>query len=174
MTSLHFQGETYNDDRIYVLHIARCTVSAGPDDTTVTTVYHENAPEGALWCLVTYRNTPRYPPTRVDHFASVEDARSYLERVEPTVRRISLGGRSPQEPLAFDAWTAWKLANGLKDYDYQSLYLPGGKNPKEFNYVEDSANQLEHIPKCGTASGWLECLVRRSISDVIIRAARRK
>ena len=131
MAPHHFQGEAYNDDRIYVLHIARCSVAPGPDDTTVTTIYHGNIPDDALWCLVTYRNTARYPATRVDHFDSQAEARSYLERVEPTVPRVSLGGRSPDDPLAFDAWNDWKVANGLKEYDYQTMYSPGGSNPSE-------------------------------------------
>jgi hypothetical protein len=131
MAERRFQGETYNDDRMYVLHVARCIAAPGPDDTTVTTIYHENVPEDATWCLVTYRNTPRYPATRVDHFSSMEEARSYLERVEPTVPRISLGGREPEEPMAFDAWKAWKVANGWREYDYRIVFTPGGENPGE-------------------------------------------
>lgn len=131
MAMHEFRGEAYNDDRMYVLHIARCTISAGPDDTTVTTIHHERVPDDALWCLVTYRNTPRYPATRVDRFDSPEEARSYLERVEPTVPRISLGGRPPSEPLTFDAWKDWKAANGLKEYDYRTMYSPGGEAPQE-------------------------------------------
>ena len=131
MSKHHFQGETYNDDQMYVLHIARCAVEPAPDDTTVTTVYYENVPDDALWCLVTYRNTAQYPATRVDHFDSPAEARSYLERVEPTVPRVSLEGRPSEETLTFDAWSTWKTANGLKDYDYRMMYSPGGDNPRE-------------------------------------------
>jgi hypothetical protein len=131
MGTHHFQGETYNDDRMYLLHIARCTVAPGPDDTTVTTIYHESAPASATWCVVTYRNTPRYPATRVDHFDSMERAQTYFERVEPTVPRISLGGQQPKEPVAFDAWNAWKAANGLRQYDHRAVFTPGGENPRE-------------------------------------------
>ena len=77
MSKRHFQRETYNDDRMYVLRIARCTVKPAADDTAGTTVYYENVPDDALWCLVTYRNTARYPATRVDHFDSAAEARSY-------------------------------------------------------------------------------------------------
>ena len=122
-----FQCETYNDDRMFVLHIARCTVTPGGGGTTVTTVHHENIPDDAGWCLVTYRNTARYPATRVDHFGSLREAWSYLQRVEPTVPRVSLGGRPPEEPLPFDAWHAWKIVNGLKEYDYRTVYVPDGQ-----------------------------------------------
>jgi len=61
----------------------------------------------------------------------MEKVRSYLERVEPTVPRISLGGRQPEEPVSFDAWKTWKTANGLREYDYRTVFTPGGENPCE-------------------------------------------
>ena len=128
MGDLHFQGEVYNDDRMFVLHVCRCTVTARDDGTMVTTIHHEVDPSDSRWCLVTYRNTASYPATRVDHFDSLEDARAYLERVEPTVPRVSLAGRPPVAPLPYDQFVAWKAANDLKDYDYRQMYIPGGEN----------------------------------------------
>jgi hypothetical protein len=134
MADLLFQGELFNDDRMFVLHIARCT-SRGRYGITSTQVHHEVIPQDARWCLVTYRNTLEYPPVRVDHFNSLEGARAYLERVEPIVPLISLGGRAPDNPLTYEAWVAWKAANHLKEYDYRTRLMPGGENPVENIYM---------------------------------------
>ena len=99
MLGLEYEGQIYNDDRIFVLHIAKCTVAPIDDETIETTIYHDQPPAEHIWCLVTYRNVARYPAVRVDHFESNEAARVYMERVEPTVPRISLGGQSPVRPM---------------------------------------------------------------------------
>jgi hypothetical protein len=122
MEELQFEGDTYNDDRMFVLHICRCTVERRADGTTATTVYHDAAPPDSRWCLVTYRNTPTYAAYRVDHFDSLALAQEYLVQVEPTVPRLSLGGESPAEPLPYQEWVAWKAANGLKEYDHEALH----------------------------------------------------
>jgi hypothetical protein len=124
MADLEFEGETYNDDRMFVLSVCRCTVDIAEDGTTLTTIYHESAPPDSRWCLVTYRNTPTYPAYRVDHFDSLAAAQGYLAQVEPTVPRISLGGDSPAEPLPYAEWVAWKAANGLKEFNYRTGDLP--------------------------------------------------
>jgi len=70
--SEYFRGQEYNDDRLYILYLCKGTVEKQiqPDGTSMmcTTVYHEDAPDDYIWCLVTYRNDPRYQATRVDHF----------------------------------------------------------------------------------------------------------
>ena len=71
-----------------------------------TVIYHEAAPAEHLWCLITYRNTPGYPAVRVDHFQTRDEARSYMERTEPTVPLISLGGSSPRRPLPYAEFAA--------------------------------------------------------------------
>lgn len=97
----------------------------------VTTVHHESAPTEHKWCVVTYRNTPRYPAVRVDHFDSFRQAQDYVEKVEPSVPRISFGGRAPQPPPSYDRFAKWKSDNKLKEYDYRAMYLPGGSNARE-------------------------------------------
>lgn len=126
-----FNGEIFNDDRLFVLHIAKCTVEEADDETVETVIHHESAPVGHIWCVVTYRNTPNYPITRVDHFGLFEEARTFLERTEPTVPLISLDGNSPSEPLSYPQFAEWKIQSGFKEYDYRSMYSLGGENPKE-------------------------------------------
>ena len=109
-----FQGGRYRDDRIFVLHLSRCTIEAGADDTITTTIYHESPPSHAGWCVVTYRNTQRYPAFRVDPFAGHAEALQYLHTVEPQVPLVSLGGRSPSHPMQYDEFAAWKIKNGMK------------------------------------------------------------
>jgi hypothetical protein len=44
---------------------------------------------------------------------------------------ISLGGTSQVPPLDYDNFLKWKKNNGLKEYDYKTMYPPGGRNPIE-------------------------------------------
>src|SRR3979411_2982362 len=98
MVGIPFDSQLYNDDRIFVLPISRCKATVDSDGIVTTTIYHDSPPADAKWGLVTYRNTERYPAVRGDDFRSLEEARAYLERVEPTVPLISLGGVSPEVP----------------------------------------------------------------------------
>lgn len=132
MPEVEYEGETYHDDRMFLIHLCKCTVAASGGGTFTTTIYHEKAPADYRWCLVTYRNVARYPPFRADDFDSLEAAREYMERIEPTVPRISLGGQSPRTPLPYQEWVEWKAENQLKDYDYKEMFSKGGTNPREF------------------------------------------
>lgn len=131
MTGPTFNGDVYNDDRMFVLCLCRCTTREDGDGTIVTTVHHDDVPEGAGWCLVTYRNTSRYPAYRVDRFDTRQEAQAYLEHVEPTVPLVSLGGRSPAVCLTYPQFVAWKREQGLREYDWRRMYEPGGLNHQE-------------------------------------------
>lgn len=128
---IELNGEMFHDDRMFVLHIAKCTVKDAGGGMIETTVWHEDAPVDHGWCLVTYRNVDRYPATRVDHFDSYVAARAYADKVEPTVPRVSLGGRPPAKPLTLDEWLAWKKTGKLKEYDYRELFSQEGTKPRE-------------------------------------------
>lgn len=131
MNKISFEGEVYNDDRMFVLYVCKCTVAV-EHDIIATTIYHEKPPESYKWCVVTYRNVRRYRAVNADHFESENDARTYMAKVEPTVPLISLGGRSPDIPLSYDKFIDWKEKNGFKEYDYKKMYtMPGGNNPQE-------------------------------------------
>ncbi len=128
---VEFEGKTYHDDRLFVLGICKCTIREVDAETVETVIYHEDAPANHIWCIVTVRNTARYPMARVDHFATEEEAHNYMRHVEPTTPRVSLGGASPVPPPTYDEFVAWKAANHLEDYDYRKLYARGGTNPRE-------------------------------------------
>jgi hypothetical protein len=129
--TINFQGTNYFDDRLFVLYLCPGTVEIQDDGMVVTTIYHEQAPVGHVWCVVTYRNTNRYPLHRVDIFYKKDDAINYIKKIEPETPLISLGGKSPDHPMSFEEYSRWKKENGFKDYDWKSLYSHGGSNARE-------------------------------------------
>lgn len=130
MNEIRFNGETYHDDRMFLLYVCKCTVDID-DDVVSTMIYHEEAPGNHKWCVVTYRNITRSIAARVDHFDSENEAIAYVKNVEATVPLISLGGRAPHQPLPYDQYVKWKERNQFKEYDYKKMYLLGGTNPRE-------------------------------------------
>lgn len=127
---INFQGDYYHDDRMFVLYLCKGTEEI-EGDHIATTIYHENPPENATWCLVTYKNTERYMVARVDTFETKQEAEDYMKHVEPQVPLISLGGQAPKPPLDHDTFLEWKQANDFREYDYKVMYMPGGSNPTE-------------------------------------------
>ena len=123
-------GETYIDDRLFVLSVCRCTVAEVDADMLETIIYHEEAPPSHIWCVATFRNTARYPLTRVDHFQTEAEARRYMQSVEPSVPRVSLGGASPSISPSYNELVKWKTANHCREYDYRRVFLPGGSNAR--------------------------------------------
>jgi len=130
MSGVEFNGLRYHDDRMFVVATCRCSVEVDSEET-ITTIYHEDIPEDAMWCLATYRNVARYDLVRVDHFSSEEDALAYRQRVEPQVPIVSLGGRARKPPLSYTDYVAWKEKHSLTEYDYTLMYQPGGRNARE-------------------------------------------
>ncbi len=121
MNKYYFNGRQYNDDRIFVVFISKCTRSE--DDEFITTkIHHEANLPNAKWCVATFRNVERYSAYRVDHFDSELAAKQYLEVIEPETPLISLNGKSPEIPLSFNEYSEWKKNNHLKDYDYKTMF----------------------------------------------------
>ncbi len=136
MAKIIFNDEIYNDDRMFVLAVCKCTISEVEKDIIETVIYHEKTPIDYMWAVVTYRNTPRYPITRVDHFGSLEAASEYMQSVESSVPLISLGGVSLAVPMSYKEFLAWKAANDLQEYDYRKVFLPGGTDQREAVYTQ--------------------------------------
>lgn len=128
---IEFQGQTYYDDRVFVLHLCKGTITPEKEDIFSITICHEQEPIGYKWCLVTYRNCVRCPVFKVDIFESKEASEEYMKEVEPTVPLISLGGRSPEKALSYDEYIEWKRRKGLKEYSYKEMCSDGGTNPRE-------------------------------------------
>lgn len=133
LKTIQFQGQEYFDDRLFVLYLCagQVEIEDGEEGAVWTSIYHENPPDDHIWCVATYRNCARYPLYRVDSFYKKEDAIAYIKQTEPETPLISLGGRSPQDPLPYDQYLEWKKVNNLKDYDWKSLYSIGGTNASE-------------------------------------------
>lgn len=130
--TIQYQGEDYYDDRLFVLYLCKGKVEIDSNDGVVaTTIYHEQAPEDHIWCVASYRNCNRYPLYRIDSFYKKEAAEAYIRAVEQETPLISLGGKSPELPLSYEAYVEWKSVNGLKEYDWKSLYSKDGKNASE-------------------------------------------
>ena len=92
--SFEFNGETYLDDRMYVLNLGVGTVSqAGKKETR--------------YMLFTYRNTAALPPVRTDNFETKEEAIDYVKEVELQVPLVSNHGTPLQIPEGVDPWEYW-------------------------------------------------------------------
>jgi len=131
MADTEFNGETYRDDRMFVLYVCPCTVDDLDQNTIETVIYHEAPPAEHLWCVVTYRNTSRFPATRVDHFRTHDEAHAYLQKVEPSVPLVSLGGSSPRVPLPYAEFAEWKSRNQFKEFDFRDAYSTGIRDAVE-------------------------------------------
>jgi hypothetical protein len=77
-----FEGETYNDDRVYVLTVSEVTVHC------------PGKPSRQCWAVTTRRNVRGLPPIREDDFPTREAAEAYKRRMFPTIPLVSLGGHS--------------------------------------------------------------------------------
>lgn len=133
LQQIEFNGDSYFDDRLFVLYLCSgdVKIEEGDDGVVWTTIYHENPPENHLWCVVTYKNCKRYPLYRVDCFYNKENAIAYIRKIEPETPLISLNGGSPEISLSYDRYIEWKRENNLGDYNWKSLYSVDGKNASE-------------------------------------------
>ena len=130
MNELLFDGEQYNDDRLFVLIVAKCTIRES-DEYIRKTIYHGVAPQNHKWCVVTFRNVERYRGVIVDDFSTKREAETYLADVEPQTPLISLGGNSPSHPMSIQSYSKWKKENNFKEYDYREMFPDGVNNPSE-------------------------------------------
>ena len=125
---LEYEGHLYNDDRMFVLYIARCTEKKVDPGYLEHVIHHTNPPANSMWCVVTYRNTARYPCIGVRAFIDKEAAQKYLRKVEPSTPLVSLDGRKSE--MTYDEFLDWKNQQAFKEYDYKKMYLAGGKKFK--------------------------------------------
>jgi len=125
---IEYQGETFRDDRMFVINLSRGTVTR--DSKKIT-----------RWLLFTYRNTIQLPIFRSDDFETREDATEYLKKEEPNVPVISNGGQPIEIPKNVDRWefwTDWLAKNGLQSAISGQQHVPDwvgdqGHDPRD-NY----------------------------------------
>lgn len=128
---IEFEGQSYFDDRLYVLYLCKALARIDPDGFISTTIYHEEPPVNCTWCLVTYRNCNRYPVFNTRLFDSKDEAIAYMRKIEPETPIISRNGKSPGNLVSYEDYLCWKKSNNFKEYDYRVMYTPGGSNPEE-------------------------------------------
>ena len=95
MASIEFNGQIYNDDRMFVLYLAPCTASEDSESFSYE-IFHETPPLQHLWGVVTYRNTQRYPAVKVNAFNSKKKAEQFKARNEPKCPLKILDGKEKQ------------------------------------------------------------------------------
>ena len=134
---IEFEGKFYRDDRLFVLYVARCYLAPPDKGMANSTIFHKeprSVPSPGvqdLWCVVTYRNTERYPLYRLDHFQSKRLAERYLQDIEPATPLVSLGGKSIEPVSSSEEWASRKEKLGWQDFDYRLVYPPDSNHPYE-------------------------------------------
>ncbi|MSR76245.1 MAG: hypothetical protein EXS68_01470 [Candidatus Ryanbacteria bacterium] len=131
--TIEFKGGQYYDDRLFVLYLCKGKVETTPDNDGIiwTTIYHEDVPNEHIWCVVTYRNCVGYPIAGVKHFTSRDRAVVYMWHIEPETPLISLNGLSPLPVPSYQDYLAWKKKNNLREFDFKTVFTPGGTNAEE-------------------------------------------
>ena len=135
---IEFEGFEYNDDRMFILSLQRCSVEDDDEMTTITVRYNE-LDKTTHWCVITFRNISSYSGTRVNLFDDKEEAQAFLDDVERSAPRVSLDGQSPMPLMGSDEFKKWKADNSLKEYDYKIAFNRFGEG--------DNPQEMFHIPK---------------------------
>lgn len=130
MPTFEFEGNSYNDDRMFVLYVCPCSIEENSQNLR-TTIYHGQPPADHYWCVVTFRNTQRFPAFSVKHFHTKAEANSYRDHVEPTTPRVSLGGQGPDPVPSLGQFREWKRLSECEEYDYRRMFLEDSVNPTE-------------------------------------------
>lgn len=99
----------YYDDRKFVLEVAMVT-------TNPLAETEENIK--SMWAVITRRNVPGYPPTRVDNFSKEEDAIAFLKKIAPLTPRISLNEKPPTPTPTWDEYQEWLEETGVGSLHY--------------------------------------------------------
>jgi hypothetical protein len=110
--NINYQGDTYRDDRIFVMNLSRGKVEI-------------NGEISQKFVLVTYRNSLKFVATRADHFDTKEDAESYIKKNEHEVPLISQNGKSLPIPDNVDTrefWLNWLKINMIKSIRKMNLF----------------------------------------------------
>ena len=127
---IEFQGDTYRDDRMFVMNLSNGTLDI-------------NSKKIPKFVLVTYRNNINLVATRADHFETKEEAEKYIKSVEFEVPLISNNGNPlliPDTEDKWKFWTNWLNENNLNSTlsGYQNVpyrYNSEGGDFKRNNYI---------------------------------------
>ena len=121
---INFKGETYRDDRLFVLNLT-----------------HGKEEEKSKWILVTYRNTIELPVYKTNCFDTKEDAIQYLKKVEQFTPLIS----NNEQPLEiaesaisdWDYYNNWLKQNNLFSAISEKQHCPFWRNNKGWEMADE-------------------------------------
>ena len=155
---INFKGETYRDDRLFVLNLT-----------------HGKEEEKSKWILVTYRNTIELPVYKTNCFNTKEDAIEYLKNVEQLTPLISNNEQPLEIPESeisdWDYFNNWLKQNNLfsaisekqhckfwrnnKGWDYKKNYMNVKyiKNGFREEYIDNGKIKLEGTYNMGAKDG---------------------
>ena len=129
-----FNGDTYRDDRSYVMRVISNFTKDADGMITAALSKEPHIDGDRPVVLVNYRNIPSLPAVRVDEFPSFNEAIQYLKQVEPTCPRVSLQGCSPK-PTPWQKHLEWLHGRGLQSAAEGDSPMPrwvyGADNPRE-------------------------------------------
>ena len=117
--NIKYQGETYRDDRIFVMNLSHGKVE-------------KNSETYAKFILVTFRNSIKLVATKQHYFDNKEGAEKYIKQVEHETPLISQKGKPLPIPENADKWEFW--LNWLKEKKFHSA-ISGYQN---LPYYENS------------------------------------
>lgn len=114
----------YRDDRMYVMRISS-NFKKSNDGVISAAISQDRLRdlEGAV-LLITYRNTHSLPAVRTDEFETMDDALSYIKRIEPTCPRVSLGGKAVLPTPSWESHLEWLHSEGLQSVTEADCPLP--------------------------------------------------
>lgn len=118
--NINYQGDTYRDDRIFVMNLSRGKVEINGE------IFQK-------FVLVTYRNSLKFVATRADNLDSREDAENYIKKIEHEVPLISQNGEPLPIPDNVDTREFW--LNWLKINNFYSAV--SGYQNLSYNYNAD-------------------------------------
>ncbi len=118
---IEFEGEIYNDDRMFVLYLCKCTIEED-ENTISTTIHHNEIPENAVWSVITFRNNERYVAVNGKHFKNKKEAKCFIHDTYPEVPLVSLGGQPPSQTLPYQDFVNLNKRNKFEEYDYRKKF----------------------------------------------------
>jgi len=128
---INFKGETYRDDRLFVLNLT-----------------HGKEEEKSKWILVTYRNTIELPVYKTNCFNTKEDAIEYLKNVEQLTPLISNNEQPLEIPESeisdWDYFNNWLEQNNLFSAISEKQHCKFWRNNKGWDYKKNYMN-VEYI-----------------------------
>lgn len=141
---IEFNGKYFFDDRLFVMHLCRGTISYSEEKDIVTsTIYHDEVKDDFVWFIATYWNCPGYQPFSLIPFSTRENALTYLNIFERTTPRISLSGGQLNRPISSGEYLLWKRENNMKEFDIEKTSFKNAPKGSRKELIMESKDRFE-------------------------------